>query len=146
MPIPEFDERDDLPVGIHRATLAEVMERFGGVSAQRQEVTQRLLKIFTLAKNTGYLSRFIIYGSYITAKSEPNDIDIFLVMHDDFESDNCVGDEGQLFDHYQADVIVGASIFWIRPSHILLLSLEEFINHWQTKRDQTKRGIIEVEI
>jgi len=38
----------------------------------------------------------------------------------------------------------GASIFWIRPSMLLLESLEEFIEHWQIKRDRTRRGIVEV--
>jgi predicted nucleotidyltransferase len=146
MPIPEFNETGDLPVGVHRATLAEVIERFGQTSPQRQEVTERLLKVFALAKSTGNVSRFIIYGSYITDKSEPNDVDIFLIMQDDFESDKCVGEQRQLFVHYQADVMFGASIFWIRPAHILLTTMEEFINHWQVKRDQTRRGIIEVEI
>ena len=29
MPLPAFDNRGDLPVGVHQATFAEVINRFG---------------------------------------------------------------------------------------------------------------------
>jgi len=42
MALPEFNEFGDLPVGVHRATLEEVLERFGTGTQQRQLVTTRL--------------------------------------------------------------------------------------------------------
>ena len=36
------------------------------------------------------------------------------------------------------------SVFWVRPSLLFLETLEEFIAGWQVKRDQTRRGIVEV--
>lgn len=50
---PEFNESGDLPVGIHRATLAEVMGHFGRGSLQRKVIAQRLERIYTLANQTG---------------------------------------------------------------------------------------------
>jgi hypothetical protein len=49
-----------------------------------------------------------------------------------------------LFDHISAAEEFGASIFWMRPSMLILETLDDFINHWQIKRDRTRRGIIEV--
>jgi hypothetical protein len=46
--------------------------------------------------------------------------------------------------HRQAEATLGASVFWVRPSMPFLETLEEFILHWQVKRDQTPRGIVEV--
>ena len=49
-----------------------------------------------------------------------------------------------MFDHLQAQQVFGASIFSVRPSTALLASVDEFLAHWQIKRDQSRRGIIEV--
>ena len=85
MALPEFDSRGDLPVGVHSATLAEVSTRFGSALPQRELITARLLRAYELAKQTGKLLRCVIFGSYVTAKPAPNDVDILFVMTDDFE-------------------------------------------------------------
>ena len=146
MPLPEFDEQGDLPVGIHQATLDEVLTRFGYGTPQRQLVTAQLVRIYELARATGKLLRFVIFGSYVTAKPAPNDIDISLVMRDDFEVAECDEQTQPLFDHLHAQQIFGASVFSVRPSTALLATVDEFISYWQIKRDQSKRGIIEVRL
>jgi hypothetical protein len=50
---PKFNERGDLPIGIHRATLAEVIDHFGKSSFQRALVAQRPERIYSLACQTG---------------------------------------------------------------------------------------------
>jgi hypothetical protein len=144
MPLPNFDSVGDLPEGVHQATMDEIRARFGHGTPQRQAVTARLLRIYHLAAATGKLDRVIIFGSYITTKPDPNDVDVVLVMHDDFEVQACDEATGRLFDHTQATEAFGASIFWLRPSMLFLETLEEFIEHWQIKRDLTRRGIVEV--
>jgi hypothetical protein len=140
---PEFNEHGDLPVGIHQATLAEVVDHFGSGVLQRRIVAQRLTRIYDLAHSTGQVARFIIYGSFITAKRSPNDVDIFLLMEDTFDKSLTSGETATLFDHLTTETNIGASIFWIRRLSILD-SEQEMIEHWQFKRDQTKRGIVEV--
>jgi hypothetical protein len=95
MPIPDFESNGDLPVGLHQATLDEVLTRFGAGTFQRQAVTRTLLHIHSVALATGQLERFVIYGSYITAKTNPRDVDVFLVMREGFEPD-MVSDEAKL--------------------------------------------------
>src|SRR5260370_32188295 len=84
MPLPELDRYDDLPVGVHQASLDEVIARFGHGTPQRQLVTTRLLRICDLARGSGKLERFVIFGSYVTAKPNPNDVDIILLTRDAF--------------------------------------------------------------
>ena len=48
------------------------------------------------------------------------------------------------FDVYVYEEVFEASIFWIRPVLLLLETVEEFIAHWQIKRDHRRRGIVEV--
>jgi len=144
MPLPAFDSRGDLPVGVHPATLAEVIARFGQGTPPRELITARLVHIYELARTTGKLLRFVIFGSYVTEKSAPNDIDIILVMADNFEVAECDERIKPLFDHLRAQQVFGASVFSIRPSTALLGSVDEFIAYWQIKRDQSRHGIIEV--
>ena len=146
MPLPEFDEQGDLPVGVHQATLDEVRTRFGYSTLPRQLVTAQPVRIYELARATGKLLRFVIFGSYVTAKPAPNDIDIILVMRDDFEVAECDEQTQPLFDHLRAQQIFGASVFSVRPSTALLAIVDEFISYWQIKRDQSKRGIIDVRL
>ncbi len=144
MPLPALSNTGDLPQGVHRATLAEVIARFGSGSAQRQAVTARLLRIHQLAVGTGALDRLVIFGSYVTDKEELNDVDVVLVMRDDFVMKACTQEARALFDHARAESELGASIFWVRPSMILLEPLDDFIAGWQMKREGGKRGIVEV--
>lgn len=85
-----------------------------------------------------------MFGSYVTYKLEPNDVDVVLVMRDDFALSRCSAEQMALFDHTRAERELGASIFWVRPSMLLRETLEEFIAYWQVKRDKTTRGIVEI--
>jgi hypothetical protein len=67
-------------------------------------------------------------------------------MRDDFELADCEAQAKKLFEHEQAEVEFGASIFWIRPALLVGDTLDEFIAYWQIKRDRTRRGIVEVKI
>jgi hypothetical protein len=145
MPLPDFNSYGDLPEGLHQATIDEVIERFGA-GTRRAIITQRLVRIYRRAEATSKLERLIIFGSYITAKPEPNDVDVILIMRDDFRLDACDEETRKLFDHTQAAQEFGGSIFWIRPSMLILETLDEFVRHWQIKRDRTRRGIVEVRI
>lgn len=144
MALPEFNQSGDLPVGLHQATLGEVLTRFRHDTPQRQLVTARLRRIYDLASGTGKLLRFVIFGSYITAKPAPNDVDIILVRTDDFNVAECDEQTRPLFDHLRAHEVFGASVFSVRPSTVLLETVDEFIAYWQIKRDHGQRGIVEV--
>lgn len=144
MALPEFNGQGDLPEGLYRATLTEVLERFGPGSEAREVATAVLQRIHHLVTATRKLQRFIIFGSYITAKPDPHDVDVVLVMKDDFSLAACDEQTRLLFDHQRAEGEIGASIFWLCPSALLRGSLEDFLLSWGTKRDLTLRGIVEV--
>lgn len=144
MPLPNLNDAGELPIEIHQATIDEVIAQFGSGTLQREIVTTRLQRIYQIAKDTGNLQQLIIFGSYITAKPEPNDVDVVIIFSDDFDLTVCSEEVRRLLDHQQAENEFGASIFWIRPSLLLLETLDEFIESWQVKRDGTRRGIVEV--
>jgi predicted nucleotidyltransferase len=143
MTLPDFNENGDLPAGIHRATLPEVLTRFGSGSPQRLLVARRLERIFKLVRSTGKVARFVVFGSFVTKKSDPVDVDIFMLMDDVFEVGSVSAEAAVLFDHMSAANYEGASIFWMRRM-AALGGEEAAIAHWQIKRDGTQRGIVEV--
>lgn len=144
MALPEFNNLGDLPEGLHKATLIEVLDRFGRGSPARRDITLIFERVYERANATGKLMRFMIFGSYVTSKQDPNDVDLVLVMKDDFSLSACDEETRLLFDHQRAQDEMGASIFWLCPSILLRESLEEFLAGWGIKRDQTRRGIVEV--
>jgi len=143
VPLPEFNESGDFPVGVHPATLIEVIARLGSNTVQRQRVAQRLQRIYDLAAATGSVSRFIVFGSFVTDKPEPADVDVFLLMNNSFDASHVGGETELLFDHLIAQRFFGASIFWVR--HLAALGGETAaIEDWQIKRDGTRRGVVEI--
>lgn len=143
MPLPAFTEYAELPPGVHSATLREVLARFGTASPQRKVMAGRLGRIYWLTQATGHLARFIVFGSFVTAKPDPNDVDVFLLMEDSFDAGQLAGETRLLFDHTAAQARFGASVFWVR--RLAALEGEQAaIEYWQIKRDGGQRGIVEI--
>jgi hypothetical protein len=103
-----------------------------------------LVHIYRLARRTGHLQQFVLFGSYVTAKSAPNDVDIVLVMDDAFRLEDSPVESRGLFDHAVAQARHGASVFWIRPGLLIGVSMVDFIASWQMRRDGSRRGVVEV--
>ena len=143
MPLPSLTESGDLPLGVHRASLREALDRFAVGHPRRIAVGQRLEHIHRVALATGHLARFVVYGSFVTDKPAPNDVDVFLVMDDSFDGDTLSGEMALLFDHAAADVHFGASVFWVRRL-ATLGGEQQMVEYWQAKRGGGQRGIIEI--
>jgi hypothetical protein len=82
VPLPPLTENGELPLGVHLGSLREVLDRFGVGSDQRKALALRHARVRRVAQATGHQMRFVIFGSFVTSKSEPNDVDVFLVMAD----------------------------------------------------------------
>src|SRR5262245_5427553 len=111
MPIPSFNDIGDLPLGVHAATVLEVAERFGAGIDRRTMLMQRLVTIYEIARGTGLLFRFVVFGSFVTEKPEPEDVDVFFLMENSFQPASLTDESRALFDHLQAQAHFGASVF-----------------------------------
>ena len=143
MALPACNDEGDLPPGVHRATLPEVLERFGQGSVQRRAVADRLRRVYELVISTEKLARFVVFGSFVTAKDDPNDVDIILLMEDTFDASELLGEAILLFDHSAAQTHFGASVFWIRRM-AALAGEQTTLEYWQAKRGGGQRGIVEI--
>lgn len=119
------------------------MERFGVGSDRRKALALRLARVHRVAHACGHVARFVIFGSFVTSKVEPNDVDIFLLMADTFDAAELTGDATLVFDHAAAQAHFGASVFWLRRLAVWP-DEQRAIEFWQLKRGGGLRGIVEV--
>ncbi|MBM3954405.1 MAG: hypothetical protein FJ309_07305 [Planctomycetes bacterium] len=143
MPLPALTANGDLPPGVHAATLAEILARFGSGTPERVATGRRLAAIHRLALSTEKVRRFVVFGSFVTNKPAPDDVDLFLVMEDDFAVAGVAGEATAVFDHTLAAEHFGASIFWVRA--LAALGGEQAaVEYWQVTRGGGQRGIVEI--
>ena len=109
-----FTETGDLPAGVHAVSIRELVAQLAVGTPQRKAVATRLERVQELATATGAVDRFFVFGSFVTAKPEPNDVDVFLLMNDSFDLGTVTGEARLLFDHAAAQAYFGASVFWLR--------------------------------
>lgn len=83
--LPPLNENGDLPPGIHQASFAEITERFGAGSDVRSRAVVKLRHLLELAERTVKLVRSLIFGSFVSATPSPRDVDIVLIMQNDFK-------------------------------------------------------------
>ena len=104
-----------------------------------------LENIIELAKSTGKLERVIVWGSFISNKEFPQDVDLLLIMKDDFEVDANSPQVKRVFDYVQGRIAFNADIFWTKSS-IDEEAISLWIETYQMTRDFESRGIVEVTI
>jgi hypothetical protein len=142
--LPPFNSLGDLPPGVHRAAWTEIEESFGRATVQRVRCLAKIRHLHELARQTGKLARFLIFGSFVSDQPEPRDVDVILVMASDFRVEEAPRESQTLFSHPDAEARFGASVFWLRERMLSPELMRDFIDTWQIKRDGTKRGIVEI--
>lgn len=141
--IPDFDADGDLPPGIHHTSVEELWARFGNRGPQRTLVSECLRKIIDLAAASGKVERLIIFGSYVTKKLDPGDVDLLLIVSADFEIKDVPQEAQILFDHQRAEREINAHIFWLR-NNVGQEIIDGFIHVYATSRNGKLRGVIEL--
>ena len=131
--LPAFDNEGNLPLGIHPCRLAELAERFGKGSPEREVEVQELERFLEWAKRAG-VRRVIINGSFVTAKPAPNDVDVVILPGPGYPGDQATADE--------------ANTVW--PFLQVLVAADEAdLENWATSdfgtdRDGRPKGVVEV--
>ena len=138
--LPAFDGTGNLPPGIYQVSIRELVSRFcqGEV---REHWGHALQEILRLARSTGQLEAMYIFGSFVTSKTAPADLDLFLVMSSDFLSNTVEGRARLVFDRSRAAMVWGSCIYWITAR----TDRAPFLAAWQLRRDGGQRGIVEVQ-
>ena len=91
------------------------------------------------------VARVFIWGSFVTAKPSPKDLDILLLMEEDFEVDGIAAPAQAVFDSVRAKLLFESDVFSARSS-IGQEMLDLWLDTYQTSRSFRKRGIVELEL
>ena len=141
--IPEFRQDGYLPDGLFLASEAEVTFRFGTANRKRRRLVHRVRQWIKLAREIG-ATRLFIDGSFITAKSEPNDVDAVILLPRDFED--------QLAANSEAAAELEEMLLTRRPEEIFAAEDETDWNDWieffsrTREADGRRKGLVEVEL
>jgi hypothetical protein len=143
--LPELTDTGELPPGVHLTGWQEFQSRFGGSSPRRVWLSGRLKALLELAAVNEQLRRIFIWGSFVTAKPYPKDLDILLIMDEDFEVDRIAAPAQAVFDSVRAKLLFESDVFWARAS-IGHEMLDLWLGTYQTSRSFRKRSIVELEL
>jgi hypothetical protein len=82
MPIPLLTSDGYLPTGVHECTLDEIKLHFGQFtgSSRRPDLFTRLAEYVTDLRACAIAASLVVNGSFVTAKQQPNDIDLLLAL------------------------------------------------------------------
>jgi len=130
--IPPFNENGYLPPGVHKASLDEIVERFGRQSEMRAAQMDSVRWLVDLARRAG-VERLILNGSFVTAVLEPNDVDCALLIGADFPKDATA----------QTELEIGLPFLEIEL--VDRVDFDRFVNRFfATDRRYAAKGMIEV--
>jgi predicted nucleotidyltransferase len=84
--LPIFNEHGVLPEGVWDCTIDEFISRFAIFTASdvRIRLFAKLEELLADISRINYVCEIIVDGSYVTAKDEPNDIDIIISLEEKF--------------------------------------------------------------
>ncbi|MCH8295254.1 hypothetical protein IH992_29575 [Candidatus Poribacteria bacterium] len=130
MAIPALQENGGLPPGLYLASLDEIREKFGRTSQRRRVLFQRLQTFVALARHVGAL-RMFVNGSYVTAKTDPGDVDVVIWVGEKFL---------QLLEEGDDQALDLESMFSLREPEQAFAAFDE--EEWEDSRaDQIELGV-----
>lgn len=136
--IPRFNKDGYLPAGIHKATVKEIKQRFGGETPKREELSQKFESLIQfLRKHKKTIERFILDGSYVTSKKDPGDFDYILIVKDDFD---IFSPQAQVL--LFSEKIFGAHMLFVKEDDVI--GSRKAIDFFGHDRGGVIKGLVEV--
>lgn len=139
--IPQFRADGYLPEGLHSASEAEALFRFGSPSRRRRRLALRLRRWVEMARQIGG-RRLLIDGSFVTAKAEPNDIDAVILLPPDFQEQIEQGSEPALELEEMLMTRLPEEIFAAEDE----MDWNEWVDFFSRTRegDERRKGLVEI--
>jgi hypothetical protein len=140
--IPDFNEHGYLPPGIYSATMDDVIQRFRVPrSIRRQELTDTLIRFIEFIEP--FAINVFIDGGYITSKQSPKDVDLLVVLPDNFDKDSS---EARRLRGFQANKKqYRLHIFPFRQT-LQADKIGRRLDWFTQDRDSINKGIINIEM
>ena len=134
--IPPFDERGNLPPGIHTATLKEIERRFA-LTEHRRLLFNGLKRLLANLKAAD-CTTFYLNGSFITNKEEPADYD-------------CTWDSTGVTTALDKDLLQPLEVRKAKYLGDIFVYMPEhggipYLKYFQRDQDDNRKGIIKIDL
>lgn len=146
MPIPNFTQQGILPNDIYDCSLEELESIFGRFQSTdcRINLTKKLKDYIYELKKSTFGIELIIDGSYVTTKDNPGDINVILVLSEDFDySSEIKPFEYNLTSNRAVKRIYGFDVFVEKKGTNRYNSRIEFFQRVKENPDLTK-GLLKI--
>jgi Polymerase beta, Nucleotidyltransferase len=121
----------------------EIGKRFGVNTPRRQFLFRQMQRVVTQLLSTGSVKQIFIFGSFVTGKAVPNDIDLFVVMSEGFSTEYLRGRILDVFRHDICRIRYHADVFWVTEA-VGADQINDVLNVFSRDRDGRDQLIFEV--
>jgi hypothetical protein len=141
----DFTENGWLPEGIHVATFEEFKNRFMYFerSDRRFLLFEKMRELYFEAKRSGLVKHFLVGGSFVTSKIEPNDFDCILVIDPLAEQIELPPAQYNVVSRRMVRRKFGGDIYPVIEGSVEHYQLLEL---FQATRGGGRKGIVEIEL
>lgn len=143
--LPDFIDDGFLPAGVHLASFEEFERRFVYFdrSDRRFRIFDSLRELYRQASRSGIVKRFLVGGSFVTSKAEPNDFDCILVVDSSIRGRDLQPVEYNLASRQKARRIFGGDVITVIEDSI---EYQRYFLFFQSNQDKERVGVVEIEI
>ena len=146
MSLPEQNEHGLLPIGLHAASGAQIMARFGVGSTARERQAQLLRQILAAASSYEAIKHVLLWGSFVSDKAEPRDLDYSLVVSVDHRMAAIAPEHRRFLVPFEARQFYGADQgFLVIPDYSLERYIEK-LDFVSRDHDNRERGIVGISL
>ena len=144
MNLPELNLDGYLEPGIYLAQLSEVLERFGTGTPIRERQGNLLHLIVESARKYPTIKRVLLWGSFVSSKPEPGDLDYSIVVVLRHHLATIEPEDRRFFVPFDARIHYGVDAGYLMLHEYPPETYAEFIIFLCHDRRKRPRGIVEV--
>lgn len=144
--LPELDAEGNLPAAIHAASLAEVVQRFGTRGEAREGFGRLLTDVVNAAKLYPTIKRVLVWGSFVSAKAEPRDLDYSVVVSVDHRGSLVAAEHRRFLVPVDARAYYGIDKGYFAIPDYPLEHYQSRLEFMLQRRDGGARGIVEISL
>jgi len=124
-------------------SLATLRAQYGTATPTRQFLFERLATVINLLHETGHVRRIYLFGSFATETPVPNDVDLFVVMSQDFTTALLSQALVDVFTHDMCRIRYNVDVFWVTEA-VGENQIEAVLSVFSVNRNRQPQPILEV--
>ena len=127
------------------ASLDGIRIRFGTSTPRRQFLFRQLEIIIDQLLVTRNVGQIYLFGSFVSGKASPNDVDLLVVMNAGFSTIQIGGKVLELFQHDVCMIRYHADLFWVTEA-VGNARIEDLLEVFSRDREGRTQSVVEVKL